>query len=459
MRSHLLSICLLACLSFHPCLAKAPNVLFISVDDLNDWAGYRGNKQVISPHMDRLAKEGMWFSKAYCQYPVCGPSRASVMTGMYFHQLKSAKLQIKDSVVEDKMEKMGSRLLHAYFKDHGYKTMAAGKILHRHLPKKDLDESGGRGSWDFNVDEDGKKVREFWDSKDTMTDWGIYKKPDEGMSDSQAAKWAVERLGEKHDKPFMLMVGFLRPHVPWYVPQKYYDLYDREKVALPAYKKSDLDDVPEAGRETMNKGYPRTEWAKENNQWKHIVQSYLASISFVDSKVGQVLDALEASSYRENTIVVLWSDHGYHLGEKNTFQKHTLWERSAKVPLIIKVPPSLDDQLKKGRCDAAVGLIDLYPTLLDLCGLPANNKTVGRSLKPLLLNPKAKWNFPALTYRKDGGKSIRTERYRYIEYGDGSMELYDHQADPNEWVNLVPNPDSAGALKMMRRKLAESHLK
>lgn len=439
--------------------AKAPNILFISVDDLNDWAGYRGNKQVISPSMDKLAKEGVWFSQAYCQYPLCGPSRASVMSGLYYHQLKSKKLQIKDSDVAKTTESLGSRMLHSYFKDHGYKTMAVGKILHRHLPEADLDESGGRGSWDYHVDEDGKRVKTFWKSTKTLTDWGISEIPEEKMSDTKAAKWAVEQLAEEHEKPFMLMVGFLRPHVPWYVPEKYFNMYDRDQIILPPYKKDDLDDIPEAGNATINDGYPRTEWARENNQWQHIVQSYLASITFVDSKVGQVLDALEASPHRDNTIVVLWSDHGYHLGEKNTFQKHTLWERSAKVPLIVKLPPSLEGQMTKGKCDRVVSLIDLYPTLVDLCGLPANDKAVGRSFKPLLKDHDTKWNYPALTYLKDGAKSIRTSRYRYIEYGDGSTELYNHRDDPNEWKNLINDPKYKDALKMMKTKLAMAHLK
>ena len=438
--------------------SKKPNILFISVDDLNDWAGYSGHEQVISPSMDKLAKEGVWFSQAYCQYPLCGPSRASVMSGFYYHQLKPTRLQIKDSDVAKTTDSMGSRMLHAYFKDHGYKTMAVGKILHRHLPEADLDESGGRGSWNYHVDENGKRVKTHWQSTNTLTDWDVSQIPEEKMSDTKAAKWAVEKLGEEHDKPFMLMVGFLRPHVPWYAPEKYFKMYDREKITLPPYKKDDLTDVPKAGNATINDGYPRTEWAIENNQWKHIVQSYLASITFVDHKVGQVLDALEASPHRDNTIVVLWSDHGYHLGEKNTFQKHTLWERSAKVPLIVKLPPSLEGQMTKGRCDRVVGLIDLYPTLVDLCGLPANDKAVGHSFKTLLKDHDSTWHHPALTYLKDGGKSIRTSRYRYIEYADGTAELYNHSDDPNEWNNLIADPEYADALKMMREKLAKAHV-
>ena len=336
--------------------------------------------------------------------------------------------------------------------------MAVGKILHKHLPKKNLDLSGGRGGWDLHRDENGDRVKKYWKSDTTLTDWGISQKPEKKMSDSKAADWAVERLKENHDEPFMLMVGFLRPHVPWYVPEKYYDLYDRSKLKLPAYKVDDLEDVPEAGRDTLNKGYPRTEWAKKNDQWRHIIHAYLASISFVDSKIGLVLDALEASPYNDNTIVVLWSDHGYHMGEKNTFQKHTLWERSAAAPLIIKLPQKMKAHMSIGQCDRVVGLIDLYPTLLDLCGLPTNDKIIGRSLKPLLKNRETPWNYPTLTYRKDGGRSIQFNRYRYIQYGDGSMELYDHQKDPNEWNNLASDTASAELLKKMKQRLEAAHV-
>ncbi|MDB4387000.1 sulfatase [Akkermansiaceae bacterium] len=441
-----------------PCLAKKPNILFISVDDLNDWAGYRGHSQVISPHMDRLAKKSTWFSRAYCQYPLCGPSRASVMSGLYYHQLESKKLQAEDKYVEDKVQSMGSELLHGYFKKHGYKTMAVGKVLHKHLPKKNLHMSGGRGKWNHNRDEDGKQVETNWKSNKTLTDWAPCAGKESEMSDSLAADWAVERLQKKHTKPFMLMVGFLRPHVPWHVPQKYFDMYDREKITTPPYQTDDLNDVPQAAKDTINDGYPRTEWAVKENQWKHIVQSYLASITFVDTKVGQVLDALEASPYRDNTIVVLWSDHGYHLGEKNTFQKHTLWDRSASAPLIISLPPSMQGEKHRGKTDAVVGLIDIYPTLVDLCGLPANDKVVGRSLKPLLLDREAAWNHPALTYMKDGARSLRTDRYRYIEYGDGSKELYDHKVDPNEWNNLAPDAEHASVLKELEQKMSQHHI-
>ncbi|MEM7011274.1 MAG: sulfatase [Verrucomicrobiota bacterium] len=438
--------------------AEKPNVLFIAVDDLNDWLGYAGNTQVISPNMDRLARDGVWFSRAFCQYPVCAPSRASVMTGVYFHQLESDKTGVKDSFVAEKIQSMGSDLLHGYFKEHGYKTMAVGKILHEHLPADDLDLSGGRGGWNVHKDENGERRKTHWMSDKTLTDWGYAETPEMRMSDSEAADWAVKRLKESHEEPFLLMVGFLRPHVPWYVPKSYFDRYDREQLRLPPYKADDVDDLPQAGLDLFNKGYPRTEWAVENDQWRHMVQAYLASITFVDTKVGLVLKALGASPYAENTIVVLWSDHGYHMGEKGIFQKDTLWERSAAVPLIVKLPSSMADQMDKGRCDRVVGLIDLYPTLLDLCGLPPNDRVSGRSLKPLLRDRTAKWDFPTLTYRKDGGRAVQDHRYRYIEYGDGAMELYDHKKDPHEWDNVAAESDYSDELERMKKKLSKWHV-
>ena len=269
------------------------------------------------------------------------------------------------------------------------------------------------------------------------------------MSDFKSAAWAVDKLNEKHDKPFFLMVGFLRPHVPWYVPKKYFDMYDKNKLIFPQYKADDLEDISDAAKDTLNKGYPRTEWAKQEKQWKNIVHSYLASITFVDTQIGKVLDALEKSQYHKNTVVVLWSDHGYHMGEKNTFQKHTLWERSAGVPLNIKAPG-----MKQGaKCDGTVQLIDIYPTLLDLCGLPPTNKIKGRSLKPLLENPNLAWKHPAFTYRKDGGKSVQFEQYRFIEYGDGSQEFYNHTVDPHEWTNLISNPEYQPTIKDLKGML------
>lgn len=437
--------------------AEKPNVLFIAVDDLNDWTGFAGHPDAITPNMDRLASEGVHFSRAYCAYPLCGPSRASLMSGVYFAELNPSRTQPKDKEVQERIESLGSSLLHTYLGNHGYQTMAVGKILHTHIPPESVDLSGGRERWDINEDASGAKVRSNWPpdlnpkTATTLTDWGLYvgedgKGTEADMSDSKAAAWAIARLQETHDDPFMMMVGFLHPHAPWYVPQKYYDMYEPAKLTLPPYDPDDWSDIPFAGIENINDGYPRTEWAIENKQWRNIIQAYLANVSYVDTKIGLVLDALKASPYASNTIVVLWSDHGYHLGEKNTFQKHTLWDRSGVAPLIIKAPGMATGE----KCDNVVSLLDIYPTLLDLCDLPPNEKVRGRSLKPLLKSPKASWDFPAFTYRK-GSRSVQYGDLRYIKYEDGSEELYDHAIDPYEWTNRVGDGDYAKSLVRLQK--------
>lgn len=428
------------------CLAgdPPPNVLFIAVDDLNDFPTFTNcYPDAKTPNMDRLAKRGVVFANAHCQYPLCGPSRASVMSGMQPHSL-GIDMQVRDEALQKLTQEKGSELLHTYFSQHGYKTLAVGKICHRHVPDNSVDASGGRGGFSQGTG----KLHKNWPQKGTSTDWAMEPEKDELLPDHQAAEWAVSQLNAKHEKPFLLMVGFLRPHVPWYVPKKWFDLYDRDKLTLPPYQKDDLNDVPEmAKRINIQKEMPRTDWAIENDQWRNILHAYLACMSFSDHQVGKVLNALENSPYRDNTIVVLWSDHGYHMGEKNTFQKHSLWEPSSHVPLVIAGPNIQGGQ----RCQRVVSLLDLYPTLVDMCGLPANSKNEGHSLVSLLKEPSREWSYPAITGWKERSFAVQSERYRYIRYGDGSEELYDHQQDPNEWKNLATEPE----LKSVKSKLAE----
>jgi arylsulfatase A-like enzyme len=410
-----------------------PNILFISIDDLNDFPTFTGRyPDALTPHMDRLAKGGIVFTRAHCQYPVCGPSRASLMTGLSPVAL-GYESHMKDTEVEKRAAELGTSTLHTYFSKHGYKTMAVGKIFHRHVPEGSVDASGGRGDMMAGLG----KLKKNWYHKGTMTDWAAAPERDDQLPDYDAAAWAVEQLQAQHDQPFFLMVGFLRPHVPWYVPQKWFDLYDRDKITLPHFDKNDLDDVPDTARRiSVLEEMPRTEWAIENDQWRNIVQAYLASISFVDAQVGKVLDALKASPYAENTIIVLWSDHGYHMGEKNTFQKHSLWERSSHVPLIFAGPMVNAST----RCDRIVSLLDIYPTLVDMAGLPGNSANEGRSLLPLIREPEKEWPYPAFTGWKEGSFAMQTEQFRYLRYQDGSEELYDHRTDLNEITNLAQDP-------------------
>lgn len=416
--------------------AKKPNVLFISVDDLNDFPPF-GERypDAITPNMDRLAKRGIVFSNAHCQFPLCGPSRASIMSGLLPSTL-GYDGHMRDEDLQSRARKMDTELLHSYFSKNGYKTMAVGKICHNHVPEGSVDASGGRG--EFN--EGTGNLKRNWHQQGTSTDWAMAPERDEMLPDHKAAEWAVEQLQQQHEKPFFLMAGFLRPHVPWYVPKKWFDLYDKTKLTLPPYNKNDLDDVPDMAKEiSILEQMPRTEWAIENDQWRNIIHAYLACISFADHQVGKVLDALDASPYKDNTIIVLWSDHGYHMGEKNTFQKQSLWERSSHVPLVFAGPG-----IKAGqRCDRVVSLLDIYPTLVEMCRLPTNDKNEGRSIVPLMIDPSQRWPYPAITGWKEGSFAIQNDQYRYIRYGDGSEELYDHRNDLNEWTNLAAQPEVA----------------
>ena len=436
--------------------AQNPNVLFIGVDDLNNFTRFAGHPDAITPNMDRLASEGVHFPRAYCAYPLCGPSRASLMSGVYFAELNASRTQPDDEEVEERIESMGSSLLHTYLGDHGYKTMAVGKILHGHVPDGSVDLSGGRDPFDRNENAAGERIRLNWppdlnhETAQTLTDWGLYLGnngvgTEADMGDTISADWAVERLQETHTDPFMLMVGFLHPHVPWYVPQEYYDLYDPAALTLPPYLETDYDDIPSEGFDLINAGFPTTEWAIANNEWRNILHAYLANVSYVDRQIGRVLDALESSPYASNTVVMLWGDHGYHLGEKNIFQKDTLWDRSALTPLIIKAP----GMAAGVEANRVVSLIDLYPTVLDLCNLPPNDMVRGRSLKPLLQDPTLEWDYPAFT-RRQGTQAVRYGDLRHIAYVDGTEELYDLANDPDELTNLVNNPSYADELEMLQ---------
>ena len=338
------------------------------------------------------------------------------------------------------------QFLPEYFGEYGYKTMGVGKLFHQHAPEGVFEVSGGR------VAGFGPKPpqRLKWDSKGTSTDWGPFPEHDSLMPDFGTAQWAIDRLNEDHKRPFFLGVGFLRPHVPWHVPQKWFDLYPIESVHTPPYRKDDTNDLPDISKQVAAVPMmPTTEWAKETGQWADIVQGYLASISFADHYVGKVLDALENSPYAENTIVVLFSDHGYHLGEKNRFAKHSLWDRATKVPLII-AGPGLPQGQTSGH---PVELLDLYPTLTDLSQLPSNYLNEGESLRPLLINPNQSWPRPAITSYGRNNHAIRTRHHRYIRYEDGAEELYANHNDPHEFANSA----QAKSMQEIKGKL-QSHL-
>jgi iduronate 2-sulfatase len=443
--SLLVSLAFAACTRSEP--EPPPNILFIAVDDLNDWVGaLDGHPDTKTPNIDRLAAQGTVFLNAHTQAPLCGPSRASLMTGLR-PSTTGIYGQIEDDVLRDAHPLIDSTaFLPEYFGQRGYKTMGIGKLFHRHAPDSVFEESGGR------VPGFGPKPdRHFhWNQEGTSTDWGPYPELDSEMPDHQSASWAIERLNQEHDRPFFLAVGFLRPHVPWYAPQKWFDIHPLDSLTLPPYLENDLDDIPDTGLQmATTPPMPTADWAIENGQWPAIVQGYLASVSFVDAQVGRVLAALEASPYADNTVVVLFSDHGYHIGEKNRFSKHTLWERSTRVPLIFAGRELPDGQ----SVTAPVELLDIYPTLLDLAGLEENRLNEGESLVALIEDPAAPWPHAAVTTYGRNNHGVAFEGYRYIRYEDGAEEFYDHSTDPNEWYNLAEEPDRRDEMDLFTRYL------
>ena len=425
-----------------------PNVLLISIDDLNDWIGcLGGHPQAKTPNIDRLAKLGVLFRNAHCQSPVCNPSRASMMSGLY---PETTGIYFLNPSIAESPKAKASVLMPARFEKEGYHVTAAGKLFHGRENQRYLPNYGGSFGGFGPLPK--KKIAPFPGMK--LWDWGAFPEKDEQMPDHQIADWAIKELGKKHDKPLWLGVGFYRPHVPQFAPQKWFDMYPLDEIQPPETMKDDLSDLSRYGVDITRLKHiaPTWEWVSKNDQWKPLVQSYLACVSFVDHQVGRVLDALDASPYAKNTIVVLYTDHGFHLGEKERFAKRTLWQDGAGVPLMIAGPG-----VKGGRvCDKPVELIDLYPTLLAMTGAKADSAHEGHSLVPLL-KEEMDWPHLARTSFGPGNVALISESHRYIHYNDGSEELYDRKADPNEWKNLSGDSAMSKFLAEFRKSLPKSY--
>ncbi|PWH84463.1 sulfatase [Algibacter marinivivus] len=440
-----------------------PNVLFIAVDDLNTMIGPIDNfSNVKTPNFDRLAKMGVTFTNAHVQAPLCGPSRASLMTG-----LRPSTTGIYGMTPDNEIRREGNSatkditFLPEYFQQNGYHTMGIGKLFHIHAPDSVFNESGGRvkgfGPYPkkrFVWDGFGKGIRGTHGR--TSTDWGAFPESDTLMPDHQSVNWVTERLQRNYDKPFFMGLGFLRVHVPLYVPQKWFDMYPLNKIETPPYKSDDLNDIPNVGLQINDLPMmPSTEWAKESGEWKKIVQAYLACISYVDYELGRVLDALESSKHADNTIIVLWSDHGYRLGEKGTFAKHALWETATKAPLMFAGP-----NLPKGKkITAPVEMLSIYPTLLELSGLPAYKRNEGKSLVTMMQKDEGIQDAYALTTFAMNNHAIKKDGFRYIRYEDGTEEFYDHSKDPNEWTNEASNPKYKSKLATLKALLPKENSK
>ncbi len=486
-----------------------PNVLVIICDDLNDWILHPpGHPQAKTPNMDRLCKRSTSFTNAHVVVPVCGPSRKCLFSGLYPQTINNYDFAAWNSVPGLK----GCVPMPLHFRNNGYNTYGTGKLLHsgaegdffteygigpdygpwpwqgngkpgntphpaqfdkwkKHLPvpmHRDLNYGplanvpewregavkgipGAKG-WYY---ENGKHFKYVDENNRDKT-------PDELSSD-----WTVDILKKKHGRPFYLSVGFIRPHTPLYAPRKYFDMFPLDEIKLPPYRKDDLDDCASVLLQRWQWGYKKFDalvGAGGEKAWKEWVQAYLACTAFVDDQVGKVLDALDASPYRDNTIVILTGDNGYHVGEKDCIQKWHLWDESTRVPLFVHVPNTRGGGQ---RCNHPVSLIDVYPTLVALCGLPENPNN-GRSNRPLeghnlqqfLDNPsQGQWDGPPVAFMaiRDGKGaphfSIRSRRYRYTLCGNGEEELYDHESDPNEWTNLAGCPASKGTQMKLRQEL------
>jgi arylsulfatase A-like enzyme len=407
-----------------------PNVLFIAVDDLNAWVTHLGrNPQAQTPQIDRLAKMGVSFRHAYCAVPACEPSRNALMGGR--RPWNSGCYANGDGW--KKFQKPGEGLA-AQFLKAGYYVAGAGKIYHSmdYHPEEwseYMSKSGLSGN--------GKKV----DKYDGYFAPSKHDLKDEDIIDWHSVNYCIERLQAKRDKPFFIACGLYKPHLSFVAPRKYYRQFPLDQIQLPPHREDDLDDIPPAGLKMKNARDHKK--MRDGNSWKIAIQSYLATCAYTDMNVGRLLDALEASPHKDNTIVVLWSDHGWSLGEKEHWRKFALWEEPTRMPFIWVAPGVTPaNQIS----DRPVDLMSIYPTLCELADIAKPEHVEGHSIVPLLRSPQAAWPHVAITTHGFKNHAVRSERWRFIQYANGDQELYDHQADPYEWKNLAANPEYAAII-------------
>ncbi len=417
---------------------ERPNILFIAIDDMNDWVGVLGgHPQAITPNIDKLANEGVLFTNAHTPAPACSPCRNAVLYGMQPHN--SGLYPFYDRTKMDRGFFKTHKSLMEIFRANGYKTFGAGKIHHGNMNRKSIEMFDSiEYSESINLQllalpdpivdsTDGVGVKKFGKmcGRPSLS-------PLEDHIDYNISKFGVDVLSRNHEKPFFLALGFIKPHLPFVAPKKYFDMFPREKIQKTPVRDNDLADLPWVARSNakLNDDYKY----RSTDTWEDWIRAYLACNAYTDENVGRVVDALNNSRYKENTIIVLWSDHGYHFGEKRSHRKFSLWEESTRVPFVILDPKNTSN----GKaCSAPVSLIDIYPTLLSFAGIDKPAYSDGLELTELLRNPEGKREIPALSTWGRGNYSLRNSRWRYTVYFDGSEEFYDHDNDPNEWNNLA----------------------
>lgn len=441
------------------------NVLMIAVDDMNNDLGCYGDPRAKTPNIDRLAKRGTRFDRAYCQFPLCSPSRTSLMTG-----LRPDTTQVYDLKLHFREVLPGVVTLPQMFMRNGYHTARVGKIYHYGNPG-DIGTNGldDEPSWDERFNPSGRdKVEEGQVINHTPTrsigsSLTILKAEgtDEEQTDGMVATETIRLLQENKDRPFFIAAGFYRPHCPYIAPKKYFDLYPVESMSVPQGPWDYIKQVPEAA---LSSTQPWPIFGVTDSQAREASQAYHATISFVDAQVGRLLDELDRLKLTDRTVVLFWSDHGYHVGDHGLWLKQSLFERASRVPFIIASPGQKGAGAASGR---TVELVDIYPTLADLCGLTPPKNLAGESLKPLLDDPEAAWDHPAFSQVWRGsfpGQSVRTERYRYTEWDNGKQgtQLYDYKTDRgytidvDEQKNLIDDPAYAAVRKEMQSLLKQN---
>ncbi|MEN1680077.1 MAG: sulfatase [Planctomycetota bacterium] len=444
------------------CLAERPNVIVFATDDLCDWVGPLGDSQAKTPNLDRLAARGVTFTNAHCPGTFCAPSRTAIFTGQF---ASTTGCYTTEFYFHDRPE---LKPLQLSLREAGYAAFGAGKLFHHPAGYVDL-----RGWDEFYVRTTRQKQEgwplDSWGDETPIPDpypnsvynrgrvpanrffleWGaLPNEREEEMADTIRTNWACDVLRREHEQPFFLAVGLYAPHFPNYAPQKYFDLYDADQITPPPYKEDDLDDLPQPmQRQKIARRRQHHERLEQIGAIEDAIHGYLACVSYADAMLGRVLDTLAASSHADNTIVVFWSDHGYHHGEKGDWGKHTLWERTSNVPFLWAGPG-----IAKGETvPATVSLIDLYPTLADACGLAPGQRLEGESLAGVLQTPaSANDRNVFLPYLTPGAYAMINQRWRYIRYDNGTEELYDVQKDPHEWENLAGDPMLSGVKSELR---------
>ncbi len=429
---------------------ERPDILFIVIDDMNDWISpLDGHPQAKTPNMERLAERGLLFTNAHAPAVVCNATRTAFLTGLrtsttgvYFNQNDWEESPVATSV----------RTLPGYFMDSGYRTIGGGKIFHtghndrtawnEYFPSFDQERFP-----DLNPDGELPLNGASFGGRNNTFDWGPINAYDSETGDGQLADWMAEHLNEPTDMPRFDAMGFRRPHQPWYVPQKYFDMHPIEQIELPPIIENDLSDVPDAALRgnfvtegssvSGQTNMALHQFVLATDQWHEAVQGNLASISYVDAMLGRVLDGLDASGRADSTILVVFGDHGFHVGEKSSYAKKTLWRESTRVAMFIVAPGVTQAGT---RTDIPVNLLDIYPTLAELAGLPIPEHVEGTSLLPLLKNPDTDWHQPTIITNGYRNHAIIGDRYHYVSWSDGSEELYDYIEDPHEFYNLANHP-------------------